>query len=291
MDLLNNKDIKLRLSERTTNSNLRDEFYFKALNKLEQTSLENGARSFLQWVENNKWISDAKEVYLDRLPDSSGVSGDPTDLRLSIKGKSNVVELKNISIKHNHNALKHQRLPRLPDQCGVINANLKKEFNNNMKNVWTEFLKKSNKINPKFTKFNELKKVKIDFIDNNLYYPLIRLVIDFLDKHANNSQNASTFFSFLTGNFNFYTIKDEKEFILIKHFIDIPSPKRFKIKYPYRSINTFLLKFDNGWELTFRLHTASSAFIKNNKLNASTKFDVLCINLDNVIKIDKIIKN
>ncbi len=290
MKNISSRGLVLKLTQRAIDSNIRDKKHFDNLDKDVQNNLEKGSRAFLKWIESQNWLNSKTEIELDRLPDTAGVEGDPTDIRLTLKDTRNSKEIRNISIKHHHSALKHPRLPRLPDQCGVKDEQLKKEFNEDMDKIWEEFSIKAKNLDPKATKFSQLKEKDSEFINKNIYEPLLKRVCLFLNENANNSINAKSFFSFLTGSFNFYTIKNEEDKILIKYFIDIKSPKSFEITYPYKSITTFLMEFDNGWNLSLRLHTASSSFIRSGRLNQSTKFDVQSLNLDKVIKIEKIIK-
>ena len=289
--VIGEKKILLELTERAKLSNTRDKTHLSNLDNSLKENLKKGAKVFIDWVVQQGWLNGKSSVSLDRLPDAAGVEGDPTDIRLTLKDNHENSEIRNISIKHHHSALKHPRLPRLPDQCGIKDKNLKKEFNDDMDKIWNEFLIKAKKLNPQATDFSELKEKDVEFINENIYKPLLNRVCEFLNEEANNPENTKAFFSFLTGRFNFYTIKNEDDKVLIKYFLDIKQPKSFEIVYPYNSITTFLMRFDNGWDLSLRLHTASSSFIKNGKLNQSTKLDVHCINLDKVIKIEEISKS
>ncbi len=287
---LMNKDIKFQFSERALSNNQRDKLYFNKLLPILKEDFIKCAKIFTIWAEQSGWFKGATNIEIDRLPDTAGVKGDVTDIRLKIKIKNSTF-VKNISVKHHHNALKHPRLPRLPEQCGIKDEKIKRRYIEKHTQIWKTFLEKAHGLNPNIIEFNKLKKLNNSFIDLNLYKPLILLVKDFLEENANNPDNVSTFFKFLTGSFNFYTIKNENNNVIIKHFIDLKSPQKFKIDYPYNSLTTFLMELDNGWKITFRLHTASSKFFKNGKINQSTKFDVICINLNEVIKIEKITKS
>jgi hypothetical protein len=282
--------IKFSCTSRASLDNKRDSVYFKRLPEELAEDFVKCAQIFVLWAKKQGWFKGAISVDIDRLPDTEGVSGDVTDIRLNIKTKSSEYS-KNISIKHHHNALKHPRLPRLPEQCGISDRTIKKKYISKHDAIWNSFIKKAHNLNSETAEFSKIKEIQEDFIEKNLYKPLILLVNDFLEKNACNPESIAHFFRFLTGNFNFFTIKNEKNAVLIKHFVDLQKPTKFKIIYPYKSLTTFLMNLDNGWEITFRLHTASSRFIKNGKINMSTKFDVNCINLDKVIKIEKIPKS
>jgi hypothetical protein len=280
-----NIGINTQYTSRAIRDNSRDHVHFNNLSNFLKEDFRRCAMATIVWMQSNDWFNNASTVLIDRLPDSSGVSGNVTDINFRIIFENGSYDEKNLSLKHNHNALKHPRLTRLPDQCGIYNPKLKLDYLNERDKIWGQFFYKARKLDPNFTKFSEVKSINKYLIEEYLYEPLINLVISFLNAHVNNSVNASSFFKFLTCHNNFYVVKNDGSNIVVKHFIDIPQPSAFNIYYPYNGRKTtFLMNFDNGWEITLRLHTASKEFFKNNKINTSTKFDVNCRNLDSVIK-------
>ncbi len=283
--------ISVELTKRTEEKREKDKYYFESLSKELQENFTKCSKTFIKWIDKEKWLDKIQELNLDRLPDSAGIEGDVTDIKLYITKNKQIFE-KDISVKHHHNALKHPRLPRLPEQCGINDTKIKEEYIKQHNIIWNNFKEKAIKLSPKSTKFNELKKIDFSFIDKNVYKPLIELVISFMNEHLKKEENLKSFFQFLTGKTNFITIKNEEDYILIKHFEKIKLPKKFNITYPAdKSLTTFLMELDNNWKITFRLHTASEYFIKNSKLNTSVKFDVICQNIEDVIEIEKISKN
>lgn len=287
---LQSKNIKFSLTQRAKKDNDRDKKYFEMLSKPLQEDFIKAGNAAVRWVENQGWFKSAKNVIIDRLPDTEGVKGNVTDLQISIESEKGL-SIKNISLKHHHSALKHPRLPRLPAQCGITDPKIKSEWSETHKKIWEDFYKEARKLDKSTTEFSSLKAIDHSFIDKHLYEPLIKAVISFLEKYANNPQNISKFFKFLTSEFDFFTIKNEPNRILIKKFVNITQPKGFTSEYPYKGrLTTFLMIFDNGWDISLRLHTASSEFYRNNKVQMSTKFDVLCENLDEVIGVDEELK-
>ena len=62
------------------------------------------------------------------------------------------------------------------------------------------------------------------------------------------------------------------------------------ITYPFKSKTTFHIEFDNNWKISFRVHTASSEIEKNGNIFMTEKLDPICINLQDLIKIEFIKK-
>lgn len=276
---------------RAENDNFRDKKHFDNILKELQNNFIKCGLAIVSWMKNQNWFTNATKILVDRLPDSEGVEGIVTDIRLIIKYMNGAESTKEISLKHNHDALKHPRLPRLPDQCGISDLSLKEDYIKKHDIIWDEFFIKAKNLKKDSTKFSEVKAIDDNIIDNYLYEPLINLVKDFLLTNANNKRNATKFFQFLTSHINFYVIKNETDQIVIKYFIDITPPSSFTITYPFNGKKTTcLIKFDNKWDVTMRLHTASSEYYRNGKINKSTKFDVICTNIDSVINIETVKK-
>ena len=55
------------------------------------------------------------KITVDRLPDTAARGGNPTDINIMFNNGQ-----VNLSIKHNHRAVKHQRPSALAQQCGFI---------------------------------------------------------------------------------------------------------------------------------------------------------------------------
>ncbi len=91
---------------------------------------------------------------------------------------------------------------------------------------------------------------------------------------------------------DYYVLKNEKDYAKLKYFFGVAPPQKFEIVYPYeKRLNTFLIKFDNGWEITFRIHTASSRISKNGEVFMTEKLDPICKNLKDVIQIQTLAKH
>jgi len=291
MGFFKDEGINFSLTDRAIKDNKRD---FSKLAELDENIRKDfliAGRKFVGWANNDGWFKGIEKLTLDRLPDSEGVKSNVADIVLKLE-IGEIIKEKNISIKHNHDALKHPRLPRLPEQCGINEDLIKTNWRKEHDNLWEQFIKKSKGLVENATEFKELKEKDKDFIELNLYKPLISSVEKFLREIQDDPSKVSTFFNFLTSELDFYTLKNEKEKIIIKKFVGIKSPTSLKIEYPYENrLTTMKITFGNGWIMTLRLHTASSRlYRKNGKINSSTKFDVHCINLDEVIEMKSVDK-
>ena len=190
-----------------------------------------------------------------------------------------------ISAKNNHRALKHSRL------SGELNFG--KEWVNNLCSV--DYF---NEISPIFNNLRDIRKndktTKWDEIfsdkDSEVYVPILEafrkeiLLLQDKDK----SEFASKLISYLVGRNDFYKLIKSKNKLEIQAFnmygtLNLPfknikaKAKVSKLKLPSRLIEisfkpnsktTLLAYFDEGWQISFRIHNASS------KVESSLKFDI-----------------
>lgn len=280
------------LIEETENSKKREPVegkYFNELDAETQHSFVSGAWAFSRWVDEQGWFDNATKMVLDRVPDNKAKERDPTDIRLRITYNNGNAEEKNISVKHMHSALCHPRLPSLAQQCGFEKGSkVDKDYRESYKKIWNEFYSKVKRLKRKVETYSELDKIDKSYRRNWLYEPLQLNTIKFLNEKANNEEGAATFFKYLVGDVDYYVLKNDKDFIEVKHFSGVETPKGFKITYPYKSKTTFLMEFNNGWNISMRLHTASSRIENKGKAHMTEKMDPICKNLKNLIRIDKV---
>ena len=256
------KKNRTSLTPRSLIAQKRDSIKFDTLSSAEKEEYVTYSKLVLKWLDNKFGESKDNDIVIDRISDNEAMAGDVTDIRINIGDK-----IINLSIKHNHFALKHQRPPSLAIQCGF--AKKSKEdilFRQSLDKINSQFHEKRKILAPKENAFNKLKALDENFIENNLYKPTCVSVIDFINKYTNPSLSKSLF-SFLVGNKNFYKIIASKKFIEIKEFADIPLPQKVNASLVGKSY--VKLEFSNGWIINMRLHTASTS-ISN---TPSLKFD------------------
>ncbi len=228
---------------------------------------------------------DNDELTLEFQNDGQGVKGDVRDI--VIKRKDIEWEV-GLSIKHNHDAVKHSRLSHkldfgnewfdMPcsdeywDAVTPIFDKLKQEKENGAK--WSEIEDKSQKV----------------------YIPLLRAFIDEVNR-ANNEDNTMPrkMIEYLIGVKDYYKVvsKDGKRLTMVHTFnvhdtLNKPAKNKVSaitvpiVKLPTRLValefkpnsdNTVEMYLDNGWQLSFRIHNAST------KVEPSLKFDVQFISM------------
>ncbi len=252
----------------------RDKKKFENLTDEDQSSLLLGAYQIGEWV-NKEFFIDKNDISIERLPDSDAKKGDVTDIRVRIKD-----QIINLSIKHNHNALKHQRPLSAVQWCGVAKkTNADKIHREGVKEIVKDFLKSASKLNKKATTFKELKDKKRDFIDKKLYKPVCEHVSKTIIKICKDPLQVKKLFTFLTGSTDYYKIVLNSAGVSIYMFSELIPPDQVKVSITRNSYINLL--FSNGWEIAMRLHTASS------KLGSSLKFDSQPINIIENVPVTK----
>jgi hypothetical protein len=197
---------------------------------------------------------------ITRHSDSSGVGGDVSDI--TIENNSSGVKL-NLSIKHNHMALKHQRPASTPQQVGFSKkSEVDLLFRTNYKKIFDDFRKESKILNPNVTLYSEV----VNIIPSSLYTPMCNLVSDFLNQYGTDSVISNNYMRFLIGNTNFTKIIVNDKDISFYKFQDLPDSKSMISKVI--SDKNIIVDFQNGIKVNMRIHTASSRFLSN-----SLKFD------------------
>ena len=206
-----------------------------------------------------------EKIEIDRIPDSAGVQGDVTDIRIMLFSENKGATL-NISLKHSHEALKHPRLTRVPNWIDLESTIEARKYLQDYKDIWESFFKKGKILLPEATRFNELKSVDPNMIEEHLYKPLYQLVGNFLAKNIVNEAQTKHLFEFMVGRFNFIKFVDYDGQIEIRDFSNIPKPGSVKVGFNEKGY--LRLIFDNGRILSGRLHTATEW------LEKSIKFDM-----------------
>ena len=228
---------------------------------------------------------DNDELTLEFQKDGQGVKGDVRDI--VVKRKDIEWEI-GLSIKHNHDAIKHSRLSH------------KLDFGNEWYNVpcSDEYWKAVEPI------FDILKKEKengtnwseIENKGQKIYIPLLKAFIDEVNR-ANSEDNTMPrkMIEYLIGIEDYYKIvsRDNKRLTMVHTFnmhdtLNKPAKNKVSaitvpiVKLPTRLValefkpdsdNTVEMYLDNGWQLSFRIHNAST------KVEPSLKFDVQFISM------------
>jgi len=250
----------LEVSSRLLRDQRRDRVKFLGLEDKDKQLYKKYALAVYKWLDDSFNISSNK-IKIDRLPDSAAIKGDVTDIRITKNNKDI-----NLSVKHIHDALKHQRPPTTAVRCGYAKGSKEDiDFRRKLELINNNFLNKASKLLPKATMFNELKTKDNSFIDKNLYLPICQLVSDFINNNCSKVGNAQELFAFLVGNTNFYKIRAVGDKIEVQEFAEIEKPRL--VKASVKNSSYVILVFSNKWQISMRIHTASS------RIGTSVKFD------------------
>lgn len=224
--------------------------------------------------------NDGDELVLESQKDDAGIEGDVRDIVIKRNSISWEVGL---SIKHNHEAVKHSRLShRLDFGENWFNNPCSQEYWDAVKPIF-DMLKEEKS---KGTKWSSIKDK-----DEAVYIPLLNAFMDEV-KRANQKDCAvpRKMVEYLIGAKDYYKVvsHDNKRLTIIHTFNmhgTLNKPSKVKVsaitvpivelptelvalKFKTGSTNTVEMYLNNGWQLSFRIHNAST------KVEPSLKFDV-----------------
>lgn len=264
VDVLCQKNSAISLVGTTQQDQQRDLAYFAALSQAQQQLFEDFA------VKYADELSVGSIQTIQRLKDSAAVAGDVTDIRIGYG--NNIV--KNISLKHNHDACKHQRPAALiRNQLGIQDPNLDRQYRNELKLIENEFkaLVLPTDVEDGNLVFRAVK-ARLPNSIPDLYSNVCNLVRHYLLNHTDPA-SIQRYFRFLVGNTNFEKVilDPTSRLIRIKDFSNIPNATRITNASINPQNGYLVVQFNNNFILNMRLHTASSSFKLTSAL--SLKFD------------------
>ena len=225
------------------------------------------------------------ELTLEFQKDGAGVKGDVRDIVI----RRNDIEWEiGLSIKHNHDAVKHSRLSHKLDfgkewfdiPCSDAYWNAVQPIFDMLKNE----------------KDNGSRWSEINDKDEVVYVPLLQAFMDEVNRAYKGDKNMPRkMIEYLIGIEDYYKVvsRDSKRLTMIHTFnmhdtLNKPSENKVSaitvpiVELPTRlvalefkpgSTNTVEMFLDNGWQLSFRIHNAST------KVEPSLKFDVQFIGM------------
>lgn len=226
-----------------------------------------------------------EELLLQFQKDEAGVQGDVRDI---IIRRDDITWEVGLSIKHNHEAVKHSRLSHSLDfgkeWFGIPCT----------ENYW-------NAVNPIFDRLKSEKNIgkkwsELSDKEENIYLPLLHAFMDEVNRaYEQDLTMPQKMVEYLIGTNDYYKIvsHDKKRMTLIHSFnihdtlnrpsaikvsaitipvVDLPT-ELIALKMKTGSGNTVEMYLNNGWQLSFRIHNAST------KVEPSLKFDVQFIGM------------
>lgn len=214
-------------------------------------------KKFTKAAQKYNELLPEKVVSIRRLTDTEGQKGNPADLEVKYIDSMGKYIIKNISLKNNHLAVKHQRPGALISQLGVYDPTKNKEmdYRERIKLIENSFFLEVE--NAKFDTaqeviFKELKNYDENII-LNLYRNICGLVTLTLNEHH---ANADSFFKFLVSTLDFEKVILQGNSLVVQRWYDLDIPESMHATLDGDSyIN---IKFTNGFIFRMRLHTASS---------------------------------
>jgi hypothetical protein len=238
----------------------------------EQHKIERAADEAITFLLGfEKRYHEGVAVYLQ--PDMAGKHGDPRDVIVKMQDNRDI----GISSKNRHYAIKHSRLSDSID--------FGKE--------WTDFPCSAaymKRIKPVFDDLREKRKEKMLFRDipdkvNRYYLPILNAFEDELRNlcETYGQRFVIRMFQYLLGKHDFYKVIKENGHVIIQSFNlngDLAWGKKWKIPERIENIqrkrgsdNTLIVSFVDGWQISFRIHNASS------RVEPSLKFDINFISM------------
>lgn len=215
-------------------------------------------------------------------------NGEIADVRDIIIERKDIIWEIGLSIKHNHEAVKHSRLSKDLDFGQKWYGSACSE------EYWVS-------VNPVFSFLEEEKEKGTNFCDldkkaDNVYLPLLRAFMEEIKRAVEKDiDTPKRLVEYLLSKYDFYKVisVDQKRLTTIQSFnmygtLNLPSRQSEpllrvpKIKLPEEllyiglkksSKTTVLLSFDNGWQFSFRIHNAEK------KATPTLKFDVQLIGM------------
>ncbi len=220
------------------------------------------------------------ELTLEFQKDGAGTEGDVRDIVIK---RDNISWEIGLSIKHNHEAIKHSRLShRLDFGMEWFGNPCSDEYWKAVKPIFDRLLAEK----AKCAKWSDI----IDK-ENTVYVPLLQAFMDEVNRASKRDSSIPVkMIEYLIGMEDYYKIvsHDKKRLTMIHSFnvhdtlnkpskvkvsaISVPVVKLpteiVMLKFKTGSANTVEMYMNNGWQLSFRIHNASS------RVEPSLKLDI-----------------
>lgn len=212
--------------------------------------------------------------------DQKGIKGDVRDILLQ---RSDIEWEIGISCKHNHNAVKHSRISRKLDfgdkwfgiPCSKEYWDSVEPIFNQLENYksmgmkWSEITNKEDSIYvPLLQSF--IYEIKRSYeLDNKLPKRMVEYLVgvnDYYKAISHDNKELTCIHTFnMHGTLN--KVGKNKESTIKVPLVELPT-KLIDIQFKDNKKNTVEMYLNNGWQLSFRIHNASS------KVEPSLKFDI-----------------
>lgn len=224
--------------------------------------------------------NDSGVLKLESQKDNAGVTGDVRDIVIK---RDDIDWEIGLSIKHNHEAVKHSRLShKLDFGSEWFGIPCSQNYWDSVNTIFERL---------KLEKDNGTKWSEISDKDDTVYIPLLQAFMDEVNRaYLYDSTMPRKMIEYLIGINDYYKVvsHDSQRLTLIHSFNvhgSLNQPSKIKVsaisvplvqlptelvamRFKTGSKNTIEMYLNNGWELSFRIHNASS------KVEPSLKFDI-----------------
>lgn len=242
-------------SNSTIQDQLRDKVHFDRLPERQKKYYEGQSLKFINAYLLSVITGFLPPLIVRRMNDNDAKLGDVADIKIISDSNQEY----GISLKHNHAAVKHQRPGALIKQLGIsVNDKaITKSYKAGIKAIELQFYEKVKALHVDKNLFNVVK-AKNPQVILGLYHSICSHVADTINKFCKEPDVAKSFFEFLVGKFNFDKVIVTEHNVKVMKFNDIELPTA--VLASVRNDSYVDLIFDNGFEFSMRLHTASSKF-------------------------------
>lgn len=271
VEVITQQNSRIRLIGSTNSDQIRDLVHFYALPIDQQKDFSDFSIRYIQEILVQEIDS------IERLKDTVAKQGDVTDIRIIYKDKS----VRNISLKHNHDACKHQRPAALiKNQLGILDKELDAQYRRELHTIYENF---QSQVLPEDSENGDylfrLVKERDPSLITSLYSDVCNLVKKYLLEYAD-EESIKKYFRFLVGNTTFekVSVYPKTRTIMIKDFTSVADATAVIDAHIHPNNGHLIVKFNNNFILDMRLHTASSRFVRGKAL--SLKFDSV-VDMDN----------
>lgn len=245
---------RFSLSNQSITLNLRDAAKFDSLPDTLKQHYQEAAIKLAQWIKSKFAPSD--NVIIERLNDSANSVAD-----IVFKSSNSQIE---VSLKHNHEALKHPRPYSLAQACGYHKNSSQDLMHRECMAYISNGFRNSAAGKVYYSDCNS-------YLIDHLYADVCRSSKKSIDDWLTSNANLAThLFRFIVST-GFYKVIVETRGSLkirIQNFHSIASPTNVVTS---ANANRLHLIFNNGWGLNLRIHTAASKISRKNQL--SLKYD------------------
>lgn len=247
--------------------------------RLFQVSAESAVDTILE-LEPLMYENDDNELLLEFQQDKAGIKGDVRDI---VVKRDNINWEIGLSIKHNHEAVKHCRLSHMLDfgeeWFGIPCS----------KNYWDATMPIFNRLKDEKSKGSKWSDITDK--EDSIYVPLLQAFITEIQRACSvDSATPKKMVEYLIGTNDYYKVisRDGNRLTVIHTFNihgTLNKPSRVKVsaitvptvklptelvalRYKTNSKNTIEMYLNEGWQLSFRIHNAST------NVEPSLKFDI-----------------